>query len=756
MSKGGAGKVYFVLYLAVILELLIIIVERDEAEEHLVAKQKETMSIVQNILGQLQTGGGTEGISTRARDEITIPENGAEKGEIKIRQDREFFIEIGVNDLFGVKMPDKENKKTYVEELKNLIRLANVQELEYQIFFHKSKSEYVPVFPSDDSLNSIKLKDPDQIVSSEVDGDMWKLKFKRGLKLNIDATMESGGSKEEKWLYPAYTKMPDSIGSVKGFAPDTSVAKDNFFRYSATRTDEMAQMNRGKYKKKAFYVHFAAPSEEAGWYKLRFYSKTNKILGVSGDIKQGDIDPESEVSIGTVKLKVKNLQAVGRDLYRDEVISKITKIDDFRKAVMEAKDDDVRRQIVRKFDAEIDAELSKLRTDQATASEKKYLEITEQIGNVELYRYIAKLLAPGASDSFEQNRASYQIDIRVIKPPADIAQPYVSDIDPVYGFDQARLGFTFSSGPFKGNNLPTAVIKSENGQETPLVIEPLTGGIASANQTKGGSRTYRALASKSLPAGKYTIKVTQSAGAKKDTKEAQAQVFESDLTDVSKGAIESDMTSYLFYGLTFKATIEPKSGGRIKSGEFEVLGRIVGDPQRGYRRGLNVEVPLEAKGSQLEVSVIWVSPITGDTVKLFRKTSPIMQSPPVINISSARVSPEIQRGGRVKVKYQGIRVTAPDIGINESATAKDMKVSIGSATMTAENVEMESPPTLINNGDGSYSIEFDLKVRGRQRDELVVKVEVPITATVTNPKTGTSADPAKKNAMIQVVIPKQR
>ena len=27
MSKGGAGKVYFVLYLAVILELLIIIVE---------------------------------------------------------------------------------------------------------------------------------------------------------------------------------------------------------------------------------------------------------------------------------------------------------------------------------------------------------------------------------------------------------------------------------------------------------------------------------------------------------------------------------------------------------------------------------------------------------------------------------------------------------------------------------------------------------------------------------------------------------
>jgi hypothetical protein len=62
MSKGGggAGKVYFVLYLAVVLELLIIIVERDEAEEGLLQKQKETMQIVESILSQLQSGAGTE------------------------------------------------------------------------------------------------------------------------------------------------------------------------------------------------------------------------------------------------------------------------------------------------------------------------------------------------------------------------------------------------------------------------------------------------------------------------------------------------------------------------------------------------------------------------------------------------------------------------------------------------------------------------------------------------------------------------
>ena len=49
MSKGGAGKVYFVLYLAVILELLIIFIERDEAEENLRRQQRQAIEIVQTI-----------------------------------------------------------------------------------------------------------------------------------------------------------------------------------------------------------------------------------------------------------------------------------------------------------------------------------------------------------------------------------------------------------------------------------------------------------------------------------------------------------------------------------------------------------------------------------------------------------------------------------------------------------------------------------------------------------------------------------
>ena len=121
MSKGGgAGKVYFVLYLAVVLELLIIIVERDEAEELLRAKQKETMRIVESILSQLQSGSGTEGINTRPQDEITIPPAGIDLKEIMnsdIRSFRKYIVEVGVTDVSSaLKKEEGESEKLQLPE----------------------------------------------------------------------------------------------------------------------------------------------------------------------------------------------------------------------------------------------------------------------------------------------------------------------------------------------------------------------------------------------------------------------------------------------------------------------------------------------------------------------------------------------------------------------------------------------------------------------------------------------------------------
>ncbi len=62
MSKGGgAGKVYFILYLAVLLELLIVIVERDDAEDafrkerdELLRKEKRIQLIAETIINSLR------------------------------------------------------------------------------------------------------------------------------------------------------------------------------------------------------------------------------------------------------------------------------------------------------------------------------------------------------------------------------------------------------------------------------------------------------------------------------------------------------------------------------------------------------------------------------------------------------------------------------------------------------------------------------------------------------------------------------
>lgn len=137
MSGGGAGKVYFVLYLAVILELLIIIVERDEAEEHLVKRQKESMKIVESILSQLQA-------VRFGRTSILVRKIKYPHGKVTPRSAKElqevsnltYFIEVGVTDVIGSEKLAGLEPKELKERETVLKRLANVEELQYEIYYH--------------------------------------------------------------------------------------------------------------------------------------------------------------------------------------------------------------------------------------------------------------------------------------------------------------------------------------------------------------------------------------------------------------------------------------------------------------------------------------------------------------------------------------------------------------------------------------------------------------------------------------------
>ncbi len=97
MSKGGgAGKVYFILYLAVLLELLIIIVERDDAEdalrkekEALLRKRQEIQLIAETILNSLR--GSVASVSSTSDQSMVL-------GDKNEAQGREFHVRVRVAD----------------------------------------------------------------------------------------------------------------------------------------------------------------------------------------------------------------------------------------------------------------------------------------------------------------------------------------------------------------------------------------------------------------------------------------------------------------------------------------------------------------------------------------------------------------------------------------------------------------------------------------------------------------------------------
>src|SRR5665213_984538 len=92
MSKGGGvGKVYFILYLAVLLELLIVIVERDDAEESLrkekealLQKEKRLQLIAETIINSLR-GSPTSVSSTSDQSMVLGDKNEANGREFNVR-----------------------------------------------------------------------------------------------------------------------------------------------------------------------------------------------------------------------------------------------------------------------------------------------------------------------------------------------------------------------------------------------------------------------------------------------------------------------------------------------------------------------------------------------------------------------------------------------------------------------------------------------------------------------------------------------
>lgn len=747
MGKGGgAGKVYFVLYLAVVLELLIIIVERDEAEQSLIQKQRETMKIVESILSQLQSGAGTEGINTRPQDEITIPPSGVNIREVMgadIKSYRKYIVEVGVTDVTAeIKRREGESEKEYVERIEKYIQLSNVQELEYQIFYSPNQDpENAPIFPTDEELRKAGIQfdkfQPGQKVQA-ADGSEWEFLSLRKLILDKTETMKridlSNVSVES--LEPVYPRESELIVGPSYSPPNK---EDSVFFYSREESMKRVGLSGSTLKKRAFVVNFQPPSR-AGWYKLRFASRTNRILGVRADENPLNVREDTKVNIGTVTLTVKDLMKV-----RKELVSKLEKYNLPPSEILSVEGNP------EKFNEML--ENSKKLAAQGDNP-------TEDISKIELYGYIATLLAPGMSSNFAQNRGSIEFNIRVITPKTQISKPEVFPPDAsIATFDQLPAAFEFAIAPFQGagSNQVEAIVKDESGSTVARAnLRPLDEIVASAAKpAPGGKRTYRAVLDRELPEGKYTILMTHRLGSMPPaTAEIDLDVFKTGLTPTNENELVSRL-NLIGYGDQFLVfNFVPNSGGKIRPEQFRIYLTTDLEQQRPPIQGLSVigekAIFLSCKTKEATIKVVWQQPITGTELDIFPlKTIDVVQKEPKINTAEISIIPSEISGGRYRITIKKIKVTQPRDGQTSTSSADVNLKASGNVTFKGDfdgTANLVTDPEIVLE-DETYTLTFDISLSNIPRDKpfLDGSIVLTIIGEAYNKCNGQRSKPATKN-----------
>ncbi len=729
MSKGGGtAKVYFILYLAVVLELLIIIVERDEAEESLMKKQKETMKIVESILSQLQSGAGTEGINTRPQDEITLPPPGIDIKQVMgadIKTYRRYIVEVGVTDISSaLKRLEDENEKDYIQRLKKLIELGNVEEIEYQIFFN----------PSDDPTNPPEFLTNEEILKGKHDyttwtpgqrittqsGVEWEFLSIRKLKLDKETTFNNIHLDNIKieLIQPIYPRELQ-IATGPAFNPK-EVHEDSAFFYSVFESLQPAIFVGGQeLLKRAFVVNFQPP-DRAGWYKLRFSSRTNRILGVRSDQKADELDDETTINIGTVQLTVKDLRKV-----RKELLSRLEKYS------LPSYEDLAKTGDIEKFDEGLRRAVSEASTEEDAA---------DIIRKIRLYGYISKLLAPGMSINFAQNRGAIEFNVRVITPKPPIAEPTVTLPNYTPSFDKIPAVFEFTISPFQSEatNFVEGKVTDVTGATVARIeFRPLDkiAGLDIAPPVQGGRREYRGIIDQSLPPGKYRIDVTHKLGNKFKNESAELEIFSTGLTGESRNAIESRMNALSFYGYPVSIEAIPTSGGKIRPSQFRLYMFTDNNLQVTPIEGLTntdkiLQLYCDAKTVSLRIT--WIQPYTNTEVDLFPlKTYEIQQEAPEFTSQ-----PQIDYSGstnKFRVRISGLNISLPTAGCQDRPATVKYKLGKLDKIDGLKTYDPSIEPTIEPEGDG-YSILLELSGRlERGERKISGTLNLPIIAWAINP-----------------------
>jgi hypothetical protein len=697
MSKNSAGKIYFVLYLAVILELLIIIVERDEAEERLRKREREAREIVQDILGQMQVGRGDENLTSRITDEITLLSERAIKiSGIPYKRYRTYSIEVGVNDGNAAVTLGVERKDT-VEYLQALKQLANVQDVRYEVLYSSSRAAELP------------LADDPAVV--------WKTVAQAELRLDTSAT--------QTWQQPVYRSLPQAA-SVDLFAPPVSAGEP--FSYNQRLTELYAQQNGGKLNKRFFTVHFQPA--QVGWYKLRFTSKTNRIMGVSGDARSvEDISDDAKINIGSMQLTVKKLRKVQQLLARE--------LESFGVPSLE-------QLIQAQTEEQVQAFLNQLETAKAAVTRELSaypVQARDVLRKVDVYADITKLLSPNKSSYFAQNHGSMEINIRVTEPPVDIPTPALSLPPEIAYFDCLAPAFTLSASPFYGDNIPQGQVIDDKGKVYPLSVRRI-GQEATARNVlgQGENATFMAETLEPLRPGRYRVVMQHKAQGEVKVDSTTLYVFSSVLKN--KGILENRLKS-LAFGSTLLITAIPDCDDRVPANQFRVYAALNTQPASTFTTGLTAKLPLLASARSASIRVTWISPYTGKEGELL---SPIRgdmkQREPDIDVSRAAITAIRGDSEELTLEVSGISISPAVIDVGKTGGIETIDnvglqaVSVDGVPMTVEAFDLKEVGSA-DDGTILYKAVFKLHGQSSKKPvELQGVINFSVLAAMRNPLNG--------------------
>ena len=571
--------------------------------------------------------------------------------------------------------------------------MSNVSNLKYEILYNNDQaSEAVPQEPETWDLKA----------TAELNLEYEKMEEQlRSLWDRQKGDPEAFQDGVEEILLAATYANP----SVTAFKPGR-IDEPEFY-YSP---DETQKLGENAAKKRSFVVNFEP--KDAGWYKLRFSSKANKILGVS--IKEGqefDIDPDEKVNIGTVQLKVKDLLKV-----REEI----------EKGTEGLPPADMAKTDLENFEKELRAMIAET-DDNAEQS------------RITLYGAIVKLTTPGikAENAFERNQGQMEFNIRVLKPSPQITDPAIADLENVVRvFDGlSKLVLPMRVNPSNGQTEFISNPGNATTEESGATVSS-SGGSGSGRWV--GKNLVIPIKGNLAPRDEpYVFELVQKNGPKvSETAQCSVYVYSSKLDDKAAQSVTDYMAVY--WGQAIELVVTPPSGSSIKPDEFIMQFNFGSGTQTAPLKKLNVKysdnVMVPPGTDEIKLSVAWKDPRSGEVVEIYNGSAPTGVKPPTLLTSDMAADP-IRDNMSAEFTVKGIVGRPPKISEDgRVANVGDVSVEVGKVTVLdlrrneQYRVAVIGKPRKISGNE----YEVTLKLQGRTpltRGQIKGNVELKLSAT---------------------------